>query len=66
MPDQWPQALVTSPQLAKLTKFSTRTISGWIATKKVRFIKIGASVRFHVPSVMEDLAKFTVQPVTTR
>ncbi len=63
MPDQWPQALVTTPELAKITKFSPRTISGWIATKKVPFIKIGSSIRFRVADVMAALEKFTVKEV---
>ncbi len=56
-------AIVTTPELAKIIKVAPRTISNWIATRRIPFIKIGASVRFHVPDVMAALAKFTVKEI---
>ena len=56
--------LLTAPQIAKACNVSRRTVDNWLKTRKVPYVKIGASVRFHRPSVMAALAKFTVHPVT--
>ncbi len=56
--------LATAPELANICKVSRRTVDNWIKSRRIPTIKIGASVRFHVPDVMAALAKFTVKEVT--
>ena len=58
--------LATAPQIAKACNVSRRTVDNWIKTRRVPYVKIGASVRFNPAEVMASLAKFTVHPVTTR
>ena len=56
-------AIVTTRELAKLLKVSPRTISAYIAGRRIPFIKLGSAVRFNVPDVMAALAKFTVKEI---
>lgn len=58
--------LETAPQIAKACNVSRRTVDNWIKARKIPFIKIGASIRFHRPSVMAALSRFTIEPITTR
>ena len=44
--------------IARLSKFSIRTIDALMAKKKIPFIKIGRSVRFRWPAVEAALLRF--------
>jgi hypothetical protein len=65
MPESNKPATVTANQsdiadtntIAKLIGVSPQTIGNYRAQGLVPFIKIGKSVRFHVPSVMESLVR---------
>ncbi len=58
------RALATAPELAAILKVSRRTVDNYTKSRRIPYLKIGASVRFNVPDVMAALAKFTVKEVT--
>ena len=64
MPDHSPQLIVTTRELSKLLKVSPRTISNYIATRRLPYLKIGGSVRFALSDVMAALSKFTVKEIS--
>ena len=53
-------ALLTKSELAPKLKISRRTLDGWMRKGRVPFMKLGKSVRFRWPDVLEKLSQFRV------
>jgi excisionase family DNA binding protein len=53
-------ALLTKRELAPKLKISRRTLDGWMRKGRVPFMKLGKSVRFRWPDVLERLSQFRV------
>ena len=56
--------LLNKEQVRHETSFSMRKIDTLMAQRKIRYLKIGRSVRFYLPHVMEDLLKFERKAIT--
>ena len=51
-------------QLAKAVNVSPRQIDNWQRSKKIPFLKLGPRcVRFHLPSVLAALQRYTIKEV---
>ncbi len=53
---------ITKFEVAERLKVTTRTVEAWTARKWIPFLKVGRTVRFHWPTLLEAL---NVQPQTT-
>jgi len=57
-------ALVTKGTLAKAAAVSTRTIETWANERRISVVRLGKRcVRFHLPTVMAELRRCTVEAV---
>ena len=52
--------LLDKPELAAKLRISKRTVSAWMKKRRLPFIKIGKTVRFRWPDVLEKLQSFRV------
>jgi len=48
-------------ELAARLGVSYRTVTEWMAAKRISYVKIGGTVRFDVAQVQADLARNTVK-----
>jgi DNA-binding XRE family transcriptional regulator len=57
-------ALVNTTTMAKMAAVSARTLQAWVKGRRVPAIKLGKRcIRFHPPSVLAALRKFTIEAV---
>jgi excisionase family DNA binding protein len=52
--------LLRKPELARKLSISKRTLDAWMKKGRVPFLKVGKSVRFRLPDVLEKLNAFRV------
>lgn len=52
--------LVRKPEMASMLGIGERTLENWIASRKVRYIRIGGTVLFDPKDVLEDVKAFQV------
>ena len=52
--------LLDKPELAAKLRISKRTVDVWMKKQRLPFIKIGKTVRFRWPDVLEKLQTFRV------
>ena len=52
--------MLTKPGLAVKLRVSKRTVDSWMKQKRLPFIKVGKTVRFWWPDVLEKLNAFRV------
>jgi excisionase family DNA binding protein len=52
--------LLTKRGLAPKLQISTRTIDAWMREGRIPFLKLGKTVRFRLPDVLEKLNSFRV------
>ena len=52
--------LLTKRALAPKLRISTRTLDDWMRKGRIPFLKVGKSVRFRWPDVLEKLNAFRV------
>jgi excisionase family DNA binding protein len=54
------QALLTKRDIARELQLGRRTIDVWMRQGRIPFLKIGKTVRFRLPDVLEKLQSFRV------
>jgi excisionase family DNA binding protein len=52
--------LLTKRSLAPKLQISTRTLDDWMRKGRIPFLKLGKTVRFRLPDVLEKLNSFRV------
>ena len=52
--------LLDKPELAVRLRISKRTVDAWMKKRRLPFIKVGKSVRFRWPDVLEKLSEYRV------
>ena len=52
--------LLKKDGLAPKLQISTRTLDDWMRTGRIPFLKLGKTVRFRLPDVLEKLNSFRV------
>jgi excisionase family DNA binding protein len=57
----YPEPLVTKADVGHYFAVSPRTISGWVAARRIPFLKLGRLVRFRLRDVEKALAKQIVE-----
>jgi len=55
--------LWTRDDVARYSQVSLRTVTGWIAERRIPAIKLGRSIRFRPDAVMRALQKFEIREV---
>jgi excisionase family DNA binding protein len=60
MTDSKPQTLLTKRDIARELQLGRRTIDVWMRQGRIPFLKIGKTVRFRLPDVLEKLQSFRV------
>jgi excisionase family DNA binding protein len=58
-----PSGLMTRDQIAEFLQYSPRHISNLMSSKRIPFLKVGASVRFNPQAVLKALEKYEVQSI---
>jgi excisionase family DNA binding protein len=58
--DRVTDGLLSKKEVAARLRISPRTLDQWMRAGRVPFLKIGRSVRFRFPAVLEKLARFEV------
>ncbi|MAS96152.1 MAG: hypothetical protein CMO55_23365 [Verrucomicrobiales bacterium] len=53
--------LIRKSELSRRLNVSIRTIDNWMASRKIRFIRIGGTILFNPVKVLEDLEKFEIE-----
>jgi len=53
-------SLLTKKELAPHLRVGTRTVDQWMRKGRIPFLKIGKTVRFRLPDVLEKLSTFRV------
>jgi excisionase family DNA binding protein len=54
------QGLLKKRELAERLAISKRTLDIWMSMGRIPFLKVGRSVRFRLPDVLEKLSKYRV------
>jgi len=54
------EGLLNKSELAVKLRISKRTVDAWMKNKRLPFIKVGKTVRFRWPDVLEKLQTFRV------
>jgi excisionase family DNA binding protein len=54
------QGLLKKRELAERLAISKRTLDVWMSMGRIPFLKVGRSVRFRLPDVLEKLQTFRV------
>ena len=52
--------LLRKPELAKKLSISERTLCVWMKKGRIPFLKLGKSVRFRLPDVLEKLNAYRI------
>jgi excisionase family DNA binding protein len=52
--------LLDKPELAVRLRISKRTVDAWMKKRRLPFIKVGKTVRFRWPDVLEKLSDYRV------
>lgn len=52
--------LLDKPELAVKLRISKRTVDAWMKKRRLPFIKVGKTVRFCWPDVLEKLSEYRV------
>jgi excisionase family DNA binding protein len=52
--------LLDKPELAVRLRISKRTVDAWMKKRRLPFIKVGKTVRFRWPDVLEKLSEYRV------
>jgi excisionase family DNA binding protein len=60
MTDSKPQTLLTKRDIARELQLGRRTIDVWMRQGRIPFLKIGKTVRFRLPDVLEKLNAYRV------
>jgi excisionase family DNA binding protein len=55
--------LWTREDVANQYQVSVRTVGGWVASRRVPFLRIGRAVRFRPEAVEKALSKFEIKAV---
>jgi len=58
--DRASDGLLRKPELARKLSISKRTLDVWMKKGRVPFLKVGKSVRFRLPDVLEKLNGYRV------
>jgi len=58
--------LVRKPKMADMLGIKERTLEKWMASRKVRFIRIGGTILFDPKDVLEDVKEFQVSAAHAR
>ena len=58
--DRATESLLTKPEVAERLRRSKRTVDLWMRRGKLPYLKVGKSVLFHWPDVLEKLQTFRV------
>jgi excisionase family DNA binding protein len=58
--DRAADGLLSKKEVAARLRISPRTLDQWMRKKRIPFLKIGKTVRFRFPAVLEKLNRFEV------
>lgn len=58
--DRATDGLLSKKEVAARLRISPRTLDLWMRKKRIPFLKIGKTVRFRFPDVLEKLSRFEV------
>ena len=59
--------LHTKRDVARVAKVSIRTVDQWMKAKRIPVVRLSARcVRFHLPSVLQALGRYTVEATSTK
>ncbi len=59
-----PRVLFRKDETARWMNVSVRTLEGWMAAKRIPYIRAGGTVLFNLQHVAKALERFTIQTIS--